>query len=758
MPSPRSLKAPASRRTGPMLRPICLALTIAISTAQAMDTDAPPSPPRDAEQRPTIGLVLAGGGARGFAHIGVIKVMEEARIPVDYITGTSMGSIIGALYAAGMSPEEMETALRQIDWATVVSDKPDRQHMSFRRKEDDGLALLPFEVGIGPEGITPKPGIFAASKIEFAFRILLLDTMQVASFDDLRIPYRAMGTDLVTGEAVILDHGDLPRAMRASMAIPGVFTPVVIDGRVLIDGGLADNMPVGVARNLGAQRIIAVDVGTPPLKDVSRVSAFGVVSQTIDILSENNVEAQRALLGNEDLLITPDLEGLSAADFGKFEAALAAGEAAARRLLPQLASFAVGQEEFDAFLARQRRGTMMPEVSVDAVRVEVRRADGTVEDSPVLARRIESTKGPIDAKRVGEDLLRLTQAGEYETPGFRIEEREGVRELVLHVDEKSNGPVFLRFGIGIEADFSGTVLFSATTVVRLTDINRLGAEWKTILSIGNPGLIHTEFYQPLEKTGFWFTAPYAAYARDRLERIIPGGDTEVIERQIAETGLDVGVQLRNWAEIRLGYLRGRAEIDAATTSPLEGDTRAFGAMRFHGTIDQVDNIFFPTRGNYTDLDLRVARDGFGSDDDYELLRLRCAQAWSWRRNTFVGNVRVTSDLGSELPPYARCELGGFMNLSGLQRGSLRGEVCAVVSLVDYWRISRLAEIGNLYVGLSIETGGAWDDLDDAERDDLVHAGLLFLGVDTKHVPIYIGFGLAEGGESAGYIYIGRAFL
>ena len=723
----------------------------------AADTLTPP-PPTDGQQRRTIGLVLAGGGARGFAHIGVIKVLEEARIPVEYITGTSMGSIIGALYAAGMSPADMETALREIDWTAVVSDRPDRRYMSFRRKQDDRLALFPFELGIGPDGITPKPGIFAASKVEFAFRILLLDTMEVSSFDDLRIPFRAIGTDLVTGEAVVLDHGDLPRAMRASMAVPGVFTPVVIDGHVLIDGGLADNMPVGVAKDLGAQRIVAVDVGTPPLKDVSRISAFGVVSQTIDILSENSVEEQRALLGEGDLLITPELEGVGAGDFGKFEEALAAGEAAARRALPQLASFSVGQEEYDAFLAKQRRGTMLPEVSVDAVRVEVRRADGTTETSPLLARRIDSRPGPIDAKIMGSDLIRLTQAGEYETPGFRIEEHDGIRELVLHVDEKTNGPGFLRFGVGIEADLSGTVLFSATAVYRLTNINSFGAEWKTILSVGNPGLIHTEFFQPLDKTGFWFTAPYATYTRDRLETIIPDGDTELVDRRLAEGGLDVGVQLRNWAEIRLGYVRGAANIESATTSTLDEDTRKFGALRFHGTIDQVDNIFFPTRGNYTDVDVRVARDGFGSEDDYELLRLRSAQAWSWRKNTFVANLRLTSDLGSELPFYAQCELGGYLNLSGLHRGSLRGEVCTVVGLIDYWRIGRIADVGNLYVGLSFETGGAWVDLDDADRDDLVHSGLLFFGVDTKHVPVYIGFGLSEGGETAAYIYIGRAFF
>ena len=715
-------------------------------------------PTDGAAGRPTIGLVLAGGGARGFSHIGVIKVLEEARIPVDYITGTSMGSIIGGLYASGMSPEEMNTVLRRIDWVTVLSEKPDRQSISFRRKEDDRLALFPFEIGIGPDGMSLKPGIFSGSKVEYAFRVFLLDLGELESFDDLRIPFRAIGTDLATGEAVVLDHGDLPRAMRASMAIPGVFTPVVIDGRTLIDGGLADNMPVGVAKDLGAQRIIAVDVGTPPHKDVSKLTAFGVVSQTIDILSENSVEAQRALLEEGDLLITPDLGDLGAAGFDRFDEAVAAGEAAARAALPRLLAFSVSEEEYAAFLLRQRRGTMVPEVRVDSVRVDVRKKNGTVETSRVLAGRIETTAGPIDPNRLADDLLRLTQAGEYETPTFRIEERAGARELVLLVNEKVHGPGFVRFGMGVESDLSGSSDFSATTLFRLTGINTLGAEWKSIVSVGNPYLLFTEFFQPLDRSGFVFVAPYLSYFREQAEAVIPGGDLEVIDRRIFEGGVDIGVQLRNWAQIEVGYLRGDARSGTETTSVVETDDSAIGAVRFHGTIDQVDNIFFPTRGNYTDLEIRISREKFGADDEFERLSLRSAQAWSWKRNTFVGTVRIGSDLGSDMPLYSQFELGGFLNLSGLPRGFLRGEVSLFVGLVDYWRLFDLKGLGNIYLGVSLETGGAWADADDVDRSDLINSGMVFFGVDTKNIPIYLGFGLAEGGQSAAYIFVGRAFF
>src|SRR4051812_184106 len=279
---------------------------------------------------PRIGLVLSGGGARGLAHVGVLKVLEELRVPVHCVTGTSMGAIVGGSYAAGTRPAELEAFVRRADWNEMFRDSPPRTEISTRRKIDEYKTLFAPEYGVTRRGLVLPKGVIAGVSIEGFFRALTQPAIDTVDFDRLPIPFRAVAADIETGEAVVLSRGSLPRAMRASMSVPGALSPVAIDGRLLVDGGVANNLPIDEARKLCGEVIIAVNISTPPLKREEITSALSVAGQLINFLGKVNVERQLASLGTRDVLIAPQLGDIAAASFERSADAIRIGESAAR--------------------------------------------------------------------------------------------------------------------------------------------------------------------------------------------------------------------------------------------------------------------------------------------------------------------------------------------------------------------------------------------------------------------------------------------
>jgi NTE family protein len=260
------------------------------------DTGGEKNHSRD-HNRPTIGLVLSGGGARGAAHIGVIRILDELRIPVDYITGTSMGAIVGGLYASGLSADELEDVIEGADWSVLLADRPPRAERSFRRKSDDYGYLVDFEMGVDKTGLVFPGGIVQGQNLENALKRLAFPAISINDFDKLPIPFRAVATDIVSGEAVILESGDLATAIRASMSVPGIFKPVRLDGRVLVDGGVANNLPVQIVKDMGAEVLIVVDVGFPLLPEAQLKSALDVTKQMITILINARTKGQLCTAG-----------------------------------------------------------------------------------------------------------------------------------------------------------------------------------------------------------------------------------------------------------------------------------------------------------------------------------------------------------------------------------------------------------------------------------------------------------------------------
>ena len=737
----------------------CLPCAFGAAFAAALLTGLPAHAADAPVDKPCAGtaLVLSGGGARGAAHIGVIKVLEERRVPVSCVIGTSMGSLVGGLYAAGLSPKALDQTLSDIDWDRALSDEPDRSDVAFRTKQDDALGLFPFEVGVGRDGVSTTRGVTSGVQVEFIIRKLTLHAATIEDFDRLKLPYRAVASDLATGEMVVLERGDLALAMRASMSIPGAFTPVEIDGRVLVDGMVARNFPIDVAQALGATRVIAVDVGTPALKDVKDLGFTGVFGQMVALLTDQNVIAQRALLQEQDLLITPQLDGISSSDFSKLRSAEAAGQAAARKLLAQIDRFAVDEAEFDRFLKRQRiKPRAMPLIA--AVRVEVQQRNGKVVEAPHIAKRIDTVAGAtLNLAVLDADLTRVMQAGEFESVNYTLDAAKGgARDLTIHAREKSHGPGYLRFGLGMESDLEGSTDFRFLVSYRRPNLTEYGGELKINASLGSPMLLNAEYFHPLQRSQFLFVAPYAAGERRVEERETLVGD-ELLRIGTSRAGVDLGVLFRNWGEVRLGAYSGKGTVDSETASTIPPTDADLGGWRLRATLDQIDNLYFPTKGNYSRLVFIDSSESLGGDDDYEKAEFRTSQAFTRGRNTFVASLDYGTSLGGNLPVYDDFDLGGFMQLSGYGRDSLHGDELFRAALADYWRFVEFGSLGRSYYGAVLEVGNTWKAPQRVDLGDLRSSLLLFLGVDNKLTPIYFGLALNDEGQAQGYLYIGRPF-
>jgi len=367
-----------------------------------------------AAERPRVGLVLSGGGARGAAHVGVLKVLERERIPIDAIAGTSMGAVVGGLYASGLSADEIAALVESKEWREAFREPAPRDRLSFRRKSEDQNFLVNFPLGLKSGSFRLPKGLISGQRLSQALRRVTAPVARVRRFDELPTPFRALATDLETGEPIELAEGDLVNALRASLAAPGVFAPVEIDGRLLVDGGLANNLPIDVARRMGVDVLIVVDVGFPLRKRDTLDSVATISNQMLSILIRRGSDAQRSTLGARDILLAPDLGEASSFDFDILPRAVASGEAAAGAASERLATLALDQTDYGAYLA-SRSSARGGAPSVAQVRVAA--------DSLRYERLLRA--GFVDlasAEGLDEGLTTLFGRGNFESVDYSLED------------------------------------------------------------------------------------------------------------------------------------------------------------------------------------------------------------------------------------------------------------------------------------------------------------------------------------------------
>ena len=711
-----------------------------------------PAPAQEAvPRRPRIGIAFAGGGARGGAHVGVLKVLEELRIPVDYVAGTSIGSVVAALYASGMSPDEMDKVLATTDWDDALQDDQPRREQPYRQKEDDQLYLIKAELGFHKGKLVLPSGLVHGQKLNYLLRRLTLPATNVRDFDRLRIPFRCVATDIVTGAKVVLSKGDLAKAVRASMAIPGFFSPVEWDGKLLTDGGTADNLPVDVVRAMGADVVIAIDISTPLAKREELSSFLSITGQTSGFLTRLNVEEQIATLKKDrDVLITPDLEKVSTLDFKEFPKASEQGFKAAEAMRGTLARFSVSEAEYSKFLRKQR------EARVDPVVQEVRVEAPPGVDPRLVQDRVRSKPGKVEWPVLESDLARLYELGDYETVDFHIETEDGRNVLVLGGAPKPPAPTRLRFGLKLDTDFSTNSSFGLRLGTYFTRLNAMRGELRTKIEVGRQNSVLFEFYQPADFGGRFFVSPTVSFTRSPYDLFV--GDVNVARLRKDEFGgaLDLGVSLGRYGEIRLGAERTQTnyQTEIFTGQPQEGTVQT-AALHLKAVLDQVDSVTFPRAGWTANAEVFQAFDGAGGDARYAKLVASGLYATSFGNFTIAPYVSTDIRIGPDPRPVSdAATLGGFLRLSGLEPGQLYADNAFLARVVAYQRLVKLNSLigTGIYAGVSIETGQAW--YTGLTLSDLRVAGSVFVSADTTLGPLYLAYGLADRGFHSFYLSLG----
>lgn len=707
------------------------------------------------KKRPKVGLVLSGGGARGFAHIGALRVLEENRIPVDYIAGASMGALVGAMYAMGRTTAEMQELVGGLNWNDLLRGSPPYDELSFRRKEDRRNIPSPLTLRVR-RGLSIPNSLNPGHEIGLLFDRLTLPYATVADFDDLPIPFRCVATDMVAAETIVLESGSLARALRATMAIPAVFAPVEIDGKILSDGGLLNNIPTDVVKAMGADVVIVVDIETQLSDRRALEDLAGVLGQTILVAT---VENSRRSLRQADLVIAPNLQAYTSADFDASGAIIDLGYRGTEPkgfLLQSLAlDEAAWQQHLAARGARQRPRTQPVPAFVQVEGADAKAADVVAQK---LGDRYEGR--PLDQERLEEELTELTGTGRFDNIGYGLTRRQGETGLLIHINdpaERTDKPATLELGFefnNIEAD---DVNFNVRARLTLFDVGRGGAEWRNDLTLGSTTLLATEYFRPLGDTK-WFFAPSASYGRRTLD--IFQNETRFAEylQETTEGRIDFGYSFNRRSELRAGYLIGRLRGSRVIGDPLLPNLSGkVSAASLRWVYDGLDSAQIPTRGVAVQSSVNYYFDSPGASGGFPQAEARASAFRPFGRRNIVfttGGGGTTFD--DTAPPFQQFTLGGPLRVGGYGRGEFRASKYlqgGAGLLHQTFSLPRTLG-GRFYVGGWYEGGSAFENFDAAIYRQSVTGGAL---METRIGPVFVGGSLAEGGRGKFYFSLGRFF-
>ncbi|GAB4473065.1 MAG: patatin-like phospholipase PlpD [Burkholderiaceae bacterium] len=703
-------------------------------------------------ERPRVGLVLSGGGARGFAHIGVLKVLQALRVPVDAIAATSMGAIVGGAYAAGYSPHELEELARGTDWNAIFSLRAPRESLHFRRKEDDYKNLSNVEFGIKDDGLTLPRGAVGSQNLELFLRALGGPVKQVNDLARLPIPFAAAATDLATGKLVVLQKNvSLATAMRASMSVPAAFAPVEVDGRPLVDGGLVRNLPVDLARKMGVDRVIAVNVGRPLLPKEQLGSVLAVTEQVINILTEQNVGRSLAELAPDDILITPDLAGFGPGDFARNAAIVAAGEAAARKLADRLASLALDAAAYAAF--EQRRTKRVREDRPVAVS-DVQVAGLRTVNPEAIRREIDVPLGkPLATADIDRAVQQVFGRGDFESVSYNLIDDGPRRTLIVTPYEKSWGYNALRVGGNLQTDFDTDSTFNLLIAHTWSWLNAFGAEWRNEVQIGDTQRLLTELYQPLAPGSRWFVLPRLAAQREDFDLFVGEEPLARFRNSTARADVALGLALPRLGSLRAGVGRARIETTRLIGAPvLEATRNLVTAGGVELRLDTLDTVNYPRRGFFANVSYLRYNVPAGS--------AQARDAWSVEalKPTTIGRYTVAiAARGGVAAQEGAFRLGGLFNLSGTPTGQLSGARFALLRAQAYRNVSdAFGDIAMpVFAGFSLEAGDAIARRQTLRWSDFARAGSLFFGAESLIGPVYFALGRTFGGGRAIYLFWGR---
>ncbi len=705
--------------------------------------------------RPRVGLVLAGGGAQGGAHIGALKVLEELRVPVDCIAGTSIGALVGAGYATGQPAAEIEKFVTGIDWAAVIGGVGRRTLEPIEQKRLALDAGSKLQMGLIDGKIVTPSGLADASSIDDLLRGYVARARTVTEFDKLPIPFRAVATDMMTGDMVVLDHGDIAIAMRASMAIPGAFSPVVLDPWILSDGGMVRNIPIDVARDTCADVVIVVNLVEPPPTRERLVQAQQLLSRSMDVMFEVNEKAQLATLTDRDILINVPMGDITTGDFDRLPETIPLGEVAARKAADRLATLSVPAPQYTAW-----RTSITTSQSIEATVADVR-VEGLDYVNPAYLRTLTSIEAGdvVAVGDISDDARRMAALDELDSVAYRLEGDPEASTLVWLPTEISLGQSVLRPALGLFADGGGDFKFLMGVQHVRHWINPLGAQWRNQLQIGDESSLATSFYQPLDVAQRTFVEP-GLFIQRIVEDVYDHGD-RLATYEFLDLGgrIDLGWNASRYAQLRLGYLFDQRKTRIDTGLPILPEIDADDAgLALSARYDSRDTPTFATKGLAAAVRYENMDDSLGSDRNWERLELGVRKSISIGKYVTWLSLAGGTDLDSDVPDDRYFSLGGSRVMPAYQHDELR--------VSDYWvaessflrRLKVLSPIKNqaIYAGLGLQATGLYDRLDVEGDDDeeVVYGAYLFLAGPTALGTFTLGAGFSEG-EANVWLSVGK---
>lgn len=711
--------------------------------------------PVQPEGRPRVALVLGGGGARGIAHISVLRRLEQMHVPIDCIAGTSMGALVGAMYASGMSVDQIEKVVLSLDWPRMFDDSLERPERSYRRKTDDQLVVAAPGIGVGAKGVKIAAGLLAGERILLLFERLVEPVSTIEDFDRLPIPFRAVAADINTGEPLVIGDGDLALAMRASMSLPGVFPPVRIGDHIVVDGGVARNLPVDVARKMGADIVIAVDVGTPLGTITSESSVLAITGQVTGLLTVRNTREQIATLTGRDVLIRPQLgDHVTTKDFSKSREALDIGAEAGRSASPELARLSLAPGDYAQNLAVRTGRRSSPPI-VEFVRID---NHSRYRDSVLLSRVDIPLSRPLDAEKLETELHRVYGISTLSQATYEVVEDGGKTGVVLHVTERVQGPNYVEAGLSMSSDLAGHFDFNARIGLLQSPVNDRGGEMRYLLQVGNdPGLL-AELYQPFGRHGAYFFAGRAQYDRHRINLFDDAGhNVAQYSAQQVGIGATVGREFGNYGALSVGIRRYTGRATVQTGAPLLPDIDMdIGEASVDATVDRLDSIFLPRNGYFARGRYTVSRRALGADTDFEQGDLDAIVAKSFGKHSLQLGLRYHVTTSGIAPIQSLYRLGGYSRLVGYQPNELTGQDYAVLLAGYSYRIRKVFN-RDAVVGTLLEYGNAWQDRSRMAFSDGVLNGSIYIGLDSWLGPLMFGIGGREGGERNIFVELGHGF-
>ncbi len=703
--------------------------------------------------RPRIALVLSGGGARGFAHIGVLRVLHEMRIPVDMVVGTSMGSVVGGAFAAGASVADLERMARDTDWDRVIADRPAREDLEFRRREEDVMLPSRIEFGVTRDGVSLPPSAAGNAALEQTLGRLLPAGTRERPVNQLALPFRSVASDLVTGDLVDLVDTPLFLTMRASLAVPGVFSPVRVNKRLVVDGGLVRNLPVDLAQRMGADIVIAINVGTPLATEKQLGSALGVAQQMINILTEQNVQRSMRDMRPQDILISPELAGVGFLDFRSVDTAIKAGMAAAMELAPRLATLSLKAPDY---ALHENNRLAAPPLSDTALALAAVKVESIGRINPqVLAVQSGLKEGQkLTAEQVRKSADMLYGRGDIERVETDIEDDGGKRSVTITATELPWASSRLRVGLELASDFDDANTFALKLMHVKSSVNSWGGELRSVARIGDARDFGMQFFQPLGPGSQWYVAPSLQYGSFSLDSFSEGRRAGRLAYTSTNASLVLGRELGGWGDVQIGVTRQRAGARQSLPEPDEPfSLRGYGTNQFlRYRVDTLDSLGFPSRGVLVEANLARqpdADEGGVAGAQSSLIGMQAFRTENWAGHLYGEYAR--SKFGA-----APLSLGGFLRLSGTSPGSIQNRSIAFSRLVMARRVGQLPVTlgGTVRVGFSLEAGGGFDQDQELTGSVFKQAASGFLSVDTRFGPAYVGAGSTRDGNKTLYIFLG----